>query len=172
MCSQAGRVAPGPRAGNDKVASRGVSGRRLSLAAFHHSPLVLTSIVNARGTRAVHVLKIRVFSRPALRGGDGHVVVRVYGTKASKMSEKRVSSLLQLRSLRALPGRTLGRNADPVTSLLPLDHSGFWSQFSHHRRAHPSSKSSRKGLEGSKRGSQALNLSARPMQMSFWVSVH
>ena len=55
-----------------------------------------------------------------------------------------------------------------TTSLLPLDHSGFWSQFSHHRRAHPSSKSSRKGLEGSKRGSQALNLSARPMQMSFW----
>lgn len=53
-----------------------------------------------------------------------------------------------------------------------LTHSGFWSQFSHHRRAHPSSKSSRKGLEGSKRGSQALNLSARPMQMSFWVSVH
>ena len=50
------------------------------------------------------------------------------------------------------------------TSLLPLDHSGFWSQFSHHRRAHPSSKSSRKGLEASKRGSQALNLSARPLK--------
>ena len=75
-------------------------------------------------------------------------------------------------------GKTLGCAADPTsrsqpfTSLLPLDHSGFWSQFSHHRRDATRSKSSRNGLEGSKRGSQPLNLSARPMQMSFWVSVH
>ena len=45
----------------------------------------------------------------------------------------------------------------------------FTADFSHNfqiiAQSAPELKSSRKGLEGSKRGSQALNLSARPMRM-------
>ena len=106
-------------------------------------------------------------------------------TEAARLGAARAAGRRrhQARGRRAPPNRQGRRDSrehstchtvdEPhTTGLLPLDHSGFWSQFSHHRRDATRSKSSRNGLEGSKRGSQPLNLSARPMQMSFWVSVH